>query len=251
MAEQILIAEFAHLFRQDWKPNPHTLARVKNYLEGFAAHGREIRWKLRTAAARLDMGRSTLCRYLRWLREEKWLATVKNTMRYAIRKVLSTVKLASSSGTPCGTPSKVKPEASQNPLKQNSSDAPSSGGEPYAQGERAAKPLPLGYSEAFSNYIGIFYAAGKAMNVQDVHRAHAAWIGVGPEHWAPATKHALEQCQRTRHAQFVPMPVNHLLDRGWTRVAPERTLPFEPPKQPTRGELAQDSAARRFLARFK
>ena len=184
---------FEAFFRPVWKPNPHTLARVKNYLEGFAAHGREIRWKLRTAAARLEMGRSTLCRYLRWLRDENWLATVKKTMRYAIRQVLATVRLASSSGTPCGTPIEVKPEASQNPLKQNTSDAPSSS-EPRAQGR---KPLPVGFDEAFSNYIGIFYAAGKAMNVHDVHRAHAAWIGIGPPEWAPATAHALEQCQRT------------------------------------------------------
>ena len=132
----------------------------------------------------------------------------------------------------------------QKPLpKQNTTNAPSSS-EPRAQGR---KQLPVGFDEAFSNYIGIFYAAGKAMNVHDVHRAHAAWIGIGPGEWEAATKHALEQCQRTRHAQFVPMPVNHLLDRGWTRVAPPRTLPYVDTTV-SRQDANQAEAARRFLA---
>ncbi len=105
--------------------------------------------------------------------------------------------------------------------------------------------LPLGYSEAFTNYIGIFYAAGKPLNPHDVQRAAAAWTGLEATEWAPATRHALDQCQRTRHVQFIPLPVNHILDRGWTRIAPPRTLPFVDVTV-SRQDANQAEAARRF-----
>jgi hypothetical protein len=241
MSNQGVFPGWGHLFREKWNPNPHTLARVKNYLEGFAAHGRTIHWKLRTAAARLDMGRSTLCRYLRYLREQNWLATVKVTMRYAIRKVLGSVKLASPSGTPCGTPIEVKPEASQNQPKQNSSDAPSSGGCEISK-------LPVGYCEAYQRLVEIFDAAGKARNDRDLQRGHAAFIGIGVAQWEPAIACAMDLCQKTANPRFIPSLVNFLLDEPWTRVAVVRTLPvITEPTAKTKGRLALESSISWFL----
>jgi hypothetical protein len=240
VSDQGVFPGMERLFAPEWHPQPHIEAKLKNYLEGFAAHGRTIYARRKHIAAKLGIGVRTLARYLKHLTDAGWLQTVKRTARTAIRQLTE-----SKEPRPFSGPSiKETPEDSQNLPKQNAFTAPSSGEEPYAEGARE-KPLPLGYSEAFANYIGIFYAAGKAMNAHDVQRAHAAWIGIGPENWAPATKHALEQCQRTRHAQFVPLPVNHLLDRGWERVAPARTLPYVDTTV-SRQDANQAEAARRF-----
>ncbi len=232
MSEQLRIEAFTPYFREKWNPQPALDARIRNYLQGFAAHGREIYARRKHIAKQLGIGIRTLSRYFRHYREIGWLETVKRTARTAIRQLTEKVDHWPIAGTSI----EVEPEVSQNLLKQNTNNAPCSGGQPCEATEGARRTMPLGYSEEFRDYIGIFHAAGKPMNLHDEHRAHAAWIGIGPDQWAAATQDALRICQKTSNVRYLPMPVNHLLDEGWTRTAAPRTLPLV--EEPTAREAA-------------
>ena len=242
-----------------WKPRPGMLSKVKSYFEGYQANRRDIYARRKHIAERLGISVRTLARYLAHLASLGWIETVKRTARTAIRKVLSIQPDSSTSVPSTVPPIEVKPTGTKvllrremltplvvflAPVQRAHQRLRSAIGKVMQNNKQNLQNNP-GFSEGFKEYIGIFYAAGKAMNTQDIQRAHAAWIGIGSEEWDAATKHALEQCQRTRHAQFVPMPVNHLLDRGWTRVAPARTLPYIDTTV-SRQDANHAEAARRF-----
>ena len=75
-----------------WNPVPATLARVKRYFEGYQANDREIFAKRSWIAVRLQMSVRTLARYLAYLRDVGWMATVQRKARTAIRKVLQALR---------------------------------------------------------------------------------------------------------------------------------------------------------------
>lgn len=74
-----------------WQPVAKTLDQVKAYLEGYARNGREIFAKRYYVAGKLKISVRTLARYLRYLRETGWLATIERKARYCIRRVLVAV----------------------------------------------------------------------------------------------------------------------------------------------------------------
>ena len=99
--------------KRQWNPVPHTLARVKSYLMGYHVNGRPIKARVKWMADRLGIGRSTLCRYLRWLVQNKWLETIKRTTRAAIRKVLVSLGFEKQSETPSETRIEVNPQSTK------------------------------------------------------------------------------------------------------------------------------------------
>lgn len=117
-----------------WNPRPHTLAKLKSYLAGFQAHSRAIYAKRRYIAARIGIGVRTLSRYLAYLHDVGWIATIQRTARTAIRKISAGAVLVCGqpaipfaplsgagsiparqqpTGTPTGTSKEVTPEASR------------------------------------------------------------------------------------------------------------------------------------------
>lgn len=219
MPKQLRIEAFSCFFAPEWKPRAATLARVKNYLEGYPAHGRTIGAGVEHMAAKLKIGQRTLARYLAHLVKIGWLETIR-TIRTAIRKVLFSKATGSSSGRSI----EVKPEASQNLPKQNTVNAPCSDGEPDKRPACAPESIPVGYPEPFREYMRPFVEARKPLNRYDWQRAYGVWGGIDPAEWGQATTDARRVCRETRHVRFVPLPVYHLLDHGWTRVAAPAVL---------------------------
>jgi hypothetical protein len=84
--------------------------------------------------------------------------------------------------------------------------------------------------DEFSTYIGIFQAAGKALNGPDVSKARAIWQKMPPVARTQALAH-IEPLAISRLEQHIPLPANHLRDEPWTRRAAPRTLPFKPVQQ--------------------
>ena len=95
---------------------------------------------------------------------------------------------------------------------------------------QASQHLHLGHDDQFREYIEIFGSAGTEISKIDVIRAFGVWNGLPMETRVAALEHALELCLHTK-TRFIPKPVNHLLDEGWTRVAMPRTLPYIDPKE--------------------
>lgn len=94
------------------------------------------------------------------------------------------------------------------------------------QQRRTGPPLiPLGYCDQFREYIAVFWE--KPLNPGDVGRANGAWMSLPPAEWLLALEDARKICEERRgRPKYQPMPVWHLLDRNWTRVA------AAPPKPP-------------------
>ncbi len=202
-------------FRPEWKPRAAPLAKLRCYLQGYAAHGKLVWAQRKYIAKKVGMAVRTLARYLAWLKQEGVIAKVRRTARTSIREVVVTPKHTEPNWPISGPSIKVTPEVSQNLPKQNTTNAPSSGGEPD---RGCAAQLPVGYGEQFQEYVGIFDLAFKPRNDHDLKRAHAAWIGIGPKEWPAAITDARKACREARAPRFVPSMVNHLLDQPWTRV---------------------------------
>lgn len=83
----------------------------------------------------------------------------------------------------------------------------------------------------FQQYFAIFIAGGKALNEVDMRRAAMQWVSMTIADRILAIKDATRVCILASHPNFVPLPINHLLGRGWTREAMERTLPTVTRKQ--------------------
>lgn len=98
----------------------------------------------------------------------------------------------------------------------------------------------------FQEYFGIFVAAGKPLNEVDMRRAAMQWVSMTEEDRRGALLDARRTCVLASSAHFVPFPINHLLARGWTRVALVRTLPTLRPADIKAGE--RDIEAKRLLS---
>lgn len=95
----------------------------------------------------------------------------------------------------------------------------------------------------WEEYLFIFTAAGKLMNSRDEQKALQAWLSLGLSDQIGAMRSAVELAQ-TREAQYVPLPVNHLSDKPWTRTGTGRLIP---PPAKSKSEIAQREAERRFM----
>lgn len=97
----------------------------------------------------------------------------------------------------------------------------------------------------FDEFCGLFLAAGKKLCERDIERALRLWISHSSEHDAIMAdvrpKFTNGTWSDTLHT---PMPQNYLRSQAWRRRGPGRLLP-DPPK--TKGQAAQQEAARRFL----
>jgi hypothetical protein len=73
----------------------------------------------------------------------------------------------------------------------------------------------------FAAYIGVFGAYGKALNAGDVAAARVVWGVLGLEDRLAACDDIQNAAERSSNARYIPLPVNHLNSRAWTRrVAP-------------------------------
>lgn len=70
-----------------WHGNPAIMARLKCYLRGFLANGREIFASRRYLADKLGIAVRTLARYLAALVADGFMATVRRSRRSAVRHV--------------------------------------------------------------------------------------------------------------------------------------------------------------------
>lgn len=114
MDSQLTLPGLDHLFTTspEWKPVPATLARIQDYFRGYAANAREIYARRGHIARRIGITVRTLARYLKWLREVGWIATIRRTSRTAYRQILKgPVPSAVPSQPPVSLLTEVPPEA--------------------------------------------------------------------------------------------------------------------------------------------
>jgi len=90
MDSQLTLPGLDHLFSTspEWNPVPATLARIQDYFQGYVANAREIYARRGHIARRIGITVRTLARYLKWLRDTGWIATIRRTPRTAYRQVL-------------------------------------------------------------------------------------------------------------------------------------------------------------------
>ncbi len=100
--------------------------------------------------------------------------------------------------------------------------------EQYATRQECGQINMTAYDEPFQAYLGVFLAAGRPLNDEDAQLAHRLWRQMPIEERIAAGRHAIKMCVETV-TEFLPLPVNHLRGKAWTRVAPPRTLPYRPP----------------------
>lgn len=111
------------------------------------------------------------------------------------------------------------------------------------EGVQGKGAMAVASGVGWETYIGIFLAAGKKLNQSDLTKGLRQWLSLETAEQLAAVRD-IEATARTREAEFIQFPVNHLKDRPWTRVGPERILP-----EPSRSAAAQDEAERLFLLR--
>lgn len=100
----------------------------------------------------------------------------------------------------------------------------------------------------WQEYIGVFLAAGKHLNETDIGHALRQWVSIEPDERSLAL-HDIRTRAIGTSAQYIPLPVNHLTKKPWTRRGPGRLMPEPvPPKPKSRGEIAQERASQIFLA---
>lgn len=203
-----------------WKPQPHTLARVQSYLEGFRKFGMQIFAKRRYIAQRLGIHIATLSRYLRYLASIGWIETVRRTSRAAIRCIRKQPPSNQSAATPSATSQSRYPSYELKP-ENNLPEEPRM--QPSKALERRVDP--------FEAYIGVFLGAGKALNERDVMFACREWVNLTPAEQQMAHQDALRAVREASSAQYVPMPRNHLVARGWTRKAVPGARPMSKAEQ--------------------
>jgi hypothetical protein len=83
----------------------------------------------------------------------------------------------------------------------------------------------------FEEFIGIFVAAGKPLNAGDVAGAQVLWPLLSFQDRKLAISAIEKQLRATVCVAFMPLPVNFLRARPWTRTAPPRTLPYNKPSK--------------------
>ena len=93
--------------------------------------------------------------------------------------------------------------------------------EPAAQGARVANSEARP-SDGFDAYIQVFLDGGKPINDRDREKTLRIWLGMSDADKAAAHASAESTVRDSAHAQFVPLPQNHLSGRPWTRNAPQR-----------------------------
>ena len=83
----------------------------------------------------------------------------------------------------------------------------------------------------FEEFIGIFVAAGKPLNAGDVGAARVLWPLLSFEDRARAIAAIEKQLRATESAAYMPLPVNFLRAKPWTRTALTRSLPYDKPSK--------------------
>lgn len=130
---------------ESWHPVAATLARVKRYFEGYQANDRQIFAKRQYIADRLGMHVRTLARYIQFLRDTRWMETVRRKAHTAIRKVLNVFRAVLS----------PVPSLASHPLSEENTSETSAALPDRIEGilERAAKRIrraknPAAYRQA-------------------------------------------------------------------------------------------------------
>ena len=223
--------------RKEWTPRPHILEKIKQYFRGYVAHDREIRARRKHQAKKIGLAFGTYVRYLGWLIKTGWMKTLKRCQRLAIREVVLCSESTDNQSTETTRETAL-------PLRGKSFEEkpPEGASKPI----EAAQTLPVGYDEQFRGYIGMFYAGGKSLNHVDIKRAYSVWGGMDLPERQRAVEHAYDTIRKTKFSCFIPFPVNHLTNQGWTRVGPSvRTIEYVDPKE-TQKQEAQKEASRRY-----
>lgn len=102
--------------------------------------------------------------------------------------------------------------------------------------------------DRFQDFIGMFIAAGKAMNEIDIGNALKVWLNSDPpEHEVICADVARKLQDGTwSDAQHTPMPRRYLENKEWTRKSAGRILPTVVPK--SRTQANHEKAAAEFIA---
>jgi hypothetical protein len=101
----------------------------------------------------------------------------------------------------------------------------------------------------FSEFLGIFLAAGKLLNERDNDKALESWLRFEPAEHDIILAHLKRAVSdgTWSDAKHTPFPASYLASEAWRRRGPGRLLPS--PR--TKGEMAQQEAARRFMEKDK
>jgi hypothetical protein len=100
-------------------------------------------------------------------------------------------------------------------------------------------------THGFADFIGIFLAAGKLLNEKDNAKALQLWLRFEPTEHAIILGHLKQAVSDSTwsDATHTPVPVSYLASEAWRRRGPGRLVR----SARTKGDVAQQEAARRFM----
>ena len=133
----------------------------------------------------------------------------------------------------------------ENSREEDSGSIPNQSSErAEGRGEQVQAPaLP----EGFKDFIGLFLSAGKPLNERDINLAKSRWKSLSIGDKRAAFKVARDQLQRTIEVEFIPLPVNFLTAKAWTREGVARTLPVVKPEKKNKRASEQEAMIQRVL----
>lgn len=132
----------------------------------------------------------------------------------------------------------------QQPLNERSTAAEPSVAVPVTVAVEVSTPVAVTTGDGWDVYIRVFEIAGKPLNDRDRQKGIQQWLSLDITQRELALKDICETAKQ-RDGKMLPSPLNHLLDKPWTRTTNGRLIP-EPRKQ-SKAETAQQRAAEAFM----
>lgn len=144
-----------------------------------------------------------------------------------------------------GAPKSRESHASREAMAKAKASESSEGVQGEASGPRSSTPaIAVASGQGWENFIGLYLAAGKALNEQDLAEGLREWLSLEMPDQLAAFRHLQTEALRSE-ARFLMFPANYLRKRPWTRVGPGRVLPLQ---KRTRVDDANEEALRIFEA---
>lgn len=180
----------------------------------------------RTLAVRFKVCARTIRRWLTKLRECGFLTAIHRRGRTSARYEMST-RVSTQEGQNVHS-GEAPPIITELNTEKAQREIPKKG----TQMETGLSFRELRNLSGFEDFIALFVMAGKPINAGDVVAAKTLWPLLSAQDKGLCLEALEKQLRRTASADHMPLPVNYLRARPWTRVAASRrTLPYEKPSK--------------------
>jgi hypothetical protein len=152
-----------------------------------------------------------------------WMMTNSTTTRNPTNPKPTTTSAMNSTTSPNNSADHAENQREEVPTTAEQNNP----GETNRGGGATQQTAPV---RGFQEFIGLFLAAGKAINDRDLILAEKRWTALPLPDQLSALKTAKYQLEHTADEHFIPLPQNFLGAKPWTRAAPPRSLPAIHPK---------------------